>query len=78
MSYVLNKPFVLGRFHVNVVSRQVVGGHIAGRHGIVLHCSKTPVFVLVHTQQHTVALDMTGANIPLKDVHALCRDVVAL
>jgi hypothetical protein len=76
MTYVLGKPIVTGRFRVTTISRQVVAGRVIGRLGIIAHCYKTLVFVLVDTPEDTIALNSAGAKVPLEDVYALCREAM--
>lgn len=78
MTYVLGEPFLVDRYKVAVVSRQSVGTHVVGRHGIALQCSKTPAFVVVLDGQGRAVLDMSGAKVPVAQASALCPAIDAL
>jgi hypothetical protein len=78
MSFVLGEPFDVGGYRVAIVSRQVVGGHVIGRGGVALHCTKAPAYVVVDDGQGRVVLDMTGAKVMLEEVSTLCPAVATL
>ncbi len=78
MTYVLGKPFVVDRYTIAIVSRQMVGANPVGGRGLALACSKEPAYVVVMDAQGKTFLDMSGAKVPLDMVAARCPSVAKL
>ncbi len=78
MSYVLEEPYVAGRFAVAIISRQVAGSDAIGRHVVALHGTKVPVYAVIWDGQRVAVLDMTGAQVAPAKIVALCPAVKAL
>jgi len=78
MTYVLSKPFKVGRYKIAVISRQTIGADLLGRKGVALAGRKEPAFVVVQDGHSGSALDMTGAKVPIAKVVELCPSVKAL
>ena len=78
MTYVLSKPFKVGRYKIAVISRQTIGADLLGPKGVALAGRKEPAFVVVQDGHSGSALDMTGAKVPIAKVVELCPSVKAL
>jgi len=78
MTYVLSKPFKVGRYKIAVVSRQTIGAGQLGRKGVALAGQKEPAFVVLQEGRSSSALDMMGAKVPFAKVLALCPSAKAL
>ena len=78
MSYVLGKPVLYGAYEISIVSKHVVNGQSIGQHGVALHCTKTPTFVVVQSDQPLKVFDMTGDAVTLAQATELCPALASL
>ncbi len=75
MNYVMSEPVKAGRHAIAVVSRQAVNARRQRGAGIAAFCTKEPVYVVVSDGRTRIALDMTGAKVPVEEVQTICPAV---
>jgi hypothetical protein len=74
----LGEPFICGAYAISIISQHVVNVQTIGQHGIALHCTKTPTYVVVQRAETLRIFDMVGEAVTLAQATALCPTLATL
>lgn len=72
MTYTLGPPTQIRGYTITMLSRQKLRQRLLGKSGVALVCNKEPAFVVFRNDATCFAQDMSGKDIPMKDLLAIC------